>query len=211
MQKLTDSQRTVVVVGLAIIVLFIACYLFRGWLRVTIVPNATTMMHGQTLQRDMDAETAALQDPLKLLGYSQIDVTRSTCVMQSAQGFRETLSCTSSLHAYTEMPKDAAGKAALNRNAEKLQTLLQQRSWEGEYTDTAQTMSLKRLVHNLNEGIDYTPDAAYMKTVGNMQCLMDTSTAFSSPKPAAMSTTISCSRLLMPFGHMQEHSMFYGN
>lgn len=211
LKQFTTTQVRVLTVLAVIVTVGILGYVSRGWLRVTIVPNAATMLHGQTLQRDMDAELAALQEPLTLLGYSNVDATRSKCIMQTAQGFRESLSCTSSLHAYSETPRDAAGKATLNSNAQKLQTLLQQRSWEGEYTDTAQVMSLTRLVHNLNDGIDYTPDAAYMKTIGNMQCIMDTTTAFSSPKPAAMSTTISCSRILMPFGHMQQRGMLYDN
>lgn len=97
----------------------------------------------------------------------------------------------------------------MNAEAEKTLGLLKSNGWSGEYGTKSIYTSLVTLVKNVNSGIDYTPDAAYEKTIGDINCLFDSNTAFSSPKPPAISSNLYCTREVYMFGKPNVEDIFY--
>ncbi len=188
-----------IVPGVVALVLTLG-FLFRGWVRVTVVPKTVTAMYGGSIQHAVDDELNKLQNPLEALGYKNIEKKPVRCVLGYTKGFTTEINCGVEFSAYYEVSQNEADKANLSKNAEKLQALLQQNGWDGEYGDMGDYTSLKKLVSNINNGIDYTPDASYQKDIGSVHCLFDSNTAFSSPKPAAISSHIFCSRTFDMFG-----------
>jgi hypothetical protein len=103
-----------------------------------------------------------------------------------ASRFHTKIFCSSVYKAYSD--KVASLSPDLGVRAARLDALLKANGWQGGNT------TLTTLGQNIAKGIDWTPDAAYAKQFGKIFCLADFNTAFSKPKPPAMSGNISCSR-----------------
>ena len=189
-------------VGVSLFVgLVLLAFLVRGWLRMTMLPKTIQTVHGNRAEKISKKEIAQeLQKPFELLGYTDMELVLGDCYTVFAQGFRTEVSCIYDMRAYKVLNQDPRARDELARNAERLQGLLQNAGWEGEYTETGVHNSLKKLVTNLLAGVDYQPDASYRKQFGDVECFLGTNTAFSAPEPPAMATQLSCTRSYGIFG-----------
>lgn len=187
------DYKLLLAVGLVVgFVIFV--FVFRGWVRMTLIPKTIVAVHGNSAHKAFVKETDKLQNPLALLGYKSLESEEGGCSTSLAQGISTQVICSYDVRAYAEIDQDSQSKAGLNANAEKLQNLLLENGWEGEYSDNGVYTSLRKLVSSITAGIDYQPDATYQKQIGHVLCFFHSNTAFSTPKPPAIATQISCSR-----------------
>lgn len=183
------------------LVILLAC-VFRSWMRMTVAPRIVSIAYSPGVQKVAEDELNKLQDPFASLGYKDFEFKSvDSCFTTLANGLRTQVECGYFLRAYAEISANNESKATLNKNAENLQNLLQQNGWQGEYSDSGTTNSLKKLVTSLTAGTDYDPDASYQKKIGSVQCYFHSNTAFSSPQPPAISTRFDCSRTINIFGN----------
>lgn len=185
-----------------IVIIFLGSgFLARSWIRMTLLPEAITVLYKNSVRNTANDEINKLQDPIKLLSYTKLEAKYDLpCTTNLAKGFKTQVDCSYDLRAYRQIDLGPQSVARLNENATKLQTLLKQNGWDGTYIETAPTTSIKLLIKSITSGIDYQPDAAYQKTIGKVHCAIDSETAFSKSKPPAMATQISCSRTFNIFG-----------
>lgn len=170
---------------------------------MTIIPKTIALLYANGVKHHAEKELTKLQDPIKLLGYTSLESTVQGCYTGLAQGVSTQVTCIYTLKAYRAIAQDPQSKANLNANATKLQSLLQQNGWQGEYNETGSYTSLKKLVSSIDSNVDYQPDAAYDKQAGKVKCLIDSTTAFSSPSPPAIATQIFCTRTFNILGTPQ--------
>lgn len=179
-----------VVVPTLVILILIATFLSRGWLRRTVVPSAVNPVYGHPVQATLDKEYDILGKPLDTLGLPSHART-GKCAMIGAQHFKITVDCSYIYKSYSD--KVNGLKPDLGARATTLEASLKNNGWTGGNT------SISTLGQNINKGIDWTPDAAYTKQVGKTFCLADFNTAFSRPKPPALSGMVLCSRTFQLF------------
>jgi len=188
------SRKVRVAVGL-VLILFVLLFLSRGWIRMTGLPRTVKAVYGNSAEEVYKDEMSKLQNPLVLLGYPNVESYRPGCYTMVANGVKTQVDCQYNVRVYRVLDTSPESQKTLNTNAQKLQALLQENGWEGEYSNEGQPYtSLVKLISGVTSDIDYQPDAAYRKRVGDVQCLFDTNTAFSHPEPAAIATQISCHR-----------------
>ncbi len=193
------SKTLIYILG-GILGLLILVFVFRGWIRITVEPKTVSVFYKSNVKKVRDDEAAKLGDPFKALGYSSLQNDTGSCTTDWARGIRTNIVCNYDQNTYQEVPKDQAYKDTLNANAAKLMDKLKQNGWEGQYTDNGEFTSLTKLIRNLTDGIDYTPDASYFKKIGPVECYIQTTTAFSKPEPPAMDTHLTCSRSIYIIG-----------
>lgn len=173
-----------------IVVLADALFLARGWLRVTVVPKTATVVYSHSVQSTLDNAVAELGDPLHKLGYSTVHKTSARCFMVVAQSIHIEMSCYAAYTMYGTVPTTGDAKTNINTAAATIQKLALGRGWTGGGPDN----QLTKLVSSVTSNIDYNPDATYQKHIGSTWCTFSSTTAYSRPKPAAMSSSINCSR-----------------
>ena len=195
------KNRKLLIVFGAALALVVMLFLFRGWVRMTVLPNTVEAVYSNSVQKVYQDEIGKLQDPLASLGYQATSPATARCYTVVANGLKTQVDCSYGYDATQKTPTDTEAKRTLNANAEKLQALLQANGWQGEYSNDGQPYSsLVKLVSSLTSGIDYQPDATYLKQVGNVACIFGNNTAFSQPDPAQITTRISCSRSINILG-----------
>ncbi len=190
LQKFTRWQLItgVVVLGLAL------GFLLRGWLRVTVAPAVVTVTQGRSAKSAFYSEMDKLGQPLTVLGYENVEPLLTGCKLSTAQMLSTSFHCSYTFKAFKEVPTDQAGKDAIIQSAAELQITLQENGWSGEFIESEEYTSLTKLVKNINAGIDYTPDASYLKSVGDVTCLFGSNTAFATPDAPAIASFFTCSR-----------------
>ncbi len=194
------TPRVLIIIAAALVLALAVTYLSRGWIRMTLLPRTVAVISGNGPRKTFEAEFADLQDPFHLLGHPNPELSKDNgCSTSYADGFKTKVNCVWAMNSWYEISQNAADKEALNANAEKLQALLQANGWDGNYGDDEDN-TLKKLLRNITDGIDYYPDATYIKETNGTFCILSTTTAFSSPKPAAINTHMSCSREYNVFG-----------
>jgi hypothetical protein len=195
------KNRKLLIVFGAALALVVMLFLFRGWARMTVLPNTVEAVYSNSVQKVYQDEMNKLQDPLALLGYHVTLPADAHCYTVVANGVKTQVDCSYGYDVSRETPTDMEAKRALNANVEKLQALLQANGWQGEYSNDGQPYSsLVKLVSSITSGIDYQPDATYLKQIGNIECIFGNNTAFSHPNPAQMTTRISCSKSINILG-----------
>jgi hypothetical protein len=180
-----------VLVLLAIIFIGTLAFVGRGWVRETAVPDVLSLPYGRQVKRTLDQQYKNLNQPLSYLGLGTPS-SKNKCGTVYASHFQTDVDCSSIYSAYSD--KVSALSPDLGVRAAKLDLLLKAQGWQGGNT------YLTTLGQNIAKGIDWTPDAAYNKTVGKVTCQADFNTAFSKPKPPAMYGEISCFRDIELFG-----------
>lgn len=197
----SKRMKVIALISAAVILtILVMMFVFRGWLRVTVMPKTADMLHAGKLDKVANDEFAKLQSPLEALGYKNIEKKPATCKLDAAKRFATGFYCLAQSSAYQEINQNASTKETMSANAAKLQKLLEDNGWEGTYTNDTELTSLETLVSNINKGIDYTPDAAYSKTMGNITCIFDSNTSFSSPGAPAIATHYGCGQSLKFLG-----------
>lgn len=208
LKKRSYVKALFVVLGI-LVVLGVLGFVSRGWIRTSVEPKFVEKTYGHTLEKVANNELKKLGDPFNALGYATTTVEGPTCRLATAHKFSTALSCTYTIKAYQETPQADADKKASNEAAIKTQQLLKSNGWDGEYGTKSPYTSLAELVSNINKGIDYTPDAAYTKVIGDVSCLLDSNTAFSSPKAPAIASNMYCSRDVYLFGQPTGDNVLY--
>lgn len=198
-KTISNWLRWFLIIGVSLILLFVASYIFRGWLRVTLVPKVINVTSGNAVTNFASAEIGALGDPFTLLGYDST-TKESECRLVAARGLSTQYECVYVENGWTEILQNSNDKKQLYQSAVNILAALKNNGWEGAYTENEQATSLTTLIRNINDGIDYTPDASYTKASGDINCWISNTTAFSKPKNPAISTNFWCSRTVNVFG-----------
>lgn len=186
-----------VALPLAILIVFLAGYLARGWIRYHAGPVAVRWSVDDT-QKVLNDQMNNLKDPLVRMGITQ-KVKSGDCTLTYANGFTSNYFCG---HAYQGYLSDVRNlKPSLADRATALEISLQTAGWMRGGT------SITQLGSNISKGIDSTPDAAYFKRIGAYTCLLDFSTAFSKPKPPAINGNMACSRSYDILGKTPYHNI----
>lgn len=186
-----------VAVPLAILIIFAAGYLARGWIRYHAGAAAVRWSVDDT-QKVLNDQMDDLKDPLTRMGITQ-KTKSGDCGLTYANGFTLNYFCG---HAYQGYLSDVRNlKPGLADRATALEISLQAGGWMRGGT------SITQLGSNIAKGIDYTPDAAYLKRIGAYTCLLDFNTAFSKPKPPAINGDMACSRSYDILGKTPYHNI----
>lgn len=185
-KKNETFKKPVVFIPLAVVILLLVCYLGRGWIRVTAVPAAVQLTYGRQVQNTLNKDYNSLK-PFDTLGMANVKST-DKCRLLYAKNFKIMVDCTSSYSSFSDKLSPGLGARAKN-----LGNSLKNSGWQSGIT------TIETLGQNIGQGIDWTPDAAYMKQAGKTFCLADFNTAFSKPKPPALNGSVSCSRLVEIF------------
>lgn len=181
--------------GIVIVVILLSVFLVRGWVRMTITPKAIQTVYGNQAEKVYQDEVVGkLQDPLALLGYSDVQPLNNGCYTVLANKLKTQVDCQYTIMVGNEVPTTPEGKQTLNDNAAKLQASLQANGWEGEYSNDSEYTSLVKLMSSLTSDIDYQPDATYSKRIGDIECTIANNTAFSLPSVPKFSTRIWCAK-----------------
>ena len=184
----------------SLVVIVLLAFLFRGWFRMTVIPKTIHAVYGNSAEEVLKAEAAKLQDPISLLGFVSEEPNFGGCSTAFAKRISTQVICSYQIPEWREIAQDPQAKADLAANADKLQSLLKENGWQGEYSEDGTYTSLKKLISSINAGIDYQPDATYQKQIGNVHCYLQSNTAFASPAPPAFATRMFCSRTFNVLG-----------
>jgi hypothetical protein len=185
------KHRKLLFMAVIIVLLVAGAYLFRGWLRHTVAPGVVAQTAGRQVQKTTEEQYSKLNNPFTVLGMTSVK-HENKCRLLYAKSFHAEVDCTSSYSSYSD--KVSSLKPDLGQRAALLENYLKANGWTGGNT------TISALGANISKGIDYTPDAAYQKTVGKITCLADFNTAYSKPKPAAIAGSVECSRTFYLFG-----------
>ncbi len=183
-EKQPQKLKKIYLIPLAILILLFLAYLGRGWIRRSLVPTVAGWVYANKLQSTLDKEYNSLQKPFDALGIPNVKKGRG-CNLAHAKHFKITLSCGAEYSAYTD--RVAPDLAA---NSARLSNQFKDQGWSFGNTDVG------TLGKNISQGIDWTPDAAYIKFKGPIACLADFNTAFSKPKPPAINGSVSCNKAI---------------
>lgn len=187
--------------GAICVVVLAAFWLGRGWLRKTATPAVINVFYKNSVQKTYDSEMAKLQNPLSMLGFSDVQPAQTRCRSVVYNGLQNQVDCTVDVQVFGETSQLSGDKATRNNNATKLQSLLQANDWQGEFSNKdVPYSSLLKLVEGVNNGVDYLPDATYQKQLGPVLCTLSTYTAFSKPSAPAISAHVWCVRTVNIFG-----------
>lgn len=188
-----DKQRLLIIGG-SILLFLLALYLLRGWVRMTVIPKAVTVYNNNSVQKAYNQEMTNLQDPFMQLGLSAGHVVMKGCNTSVANELKTQVVCNYQVRAWAVVDTSSEGQEKLKNQAARVQSLLQQNGWQGEYTDTGDYTSLTKLVSSLNSSIDYQSDASYQKQIGDVSCMLSANTAYSEPDPVAIAMNVFCTR-----------------
>lgn len=187
-------SRKLVAILCVVLIMAAVLYLLRAWVREAVLPATIKTIYGNSVERTYREEINKLGNSLSALGYQSAETAAGKCYRVVANKFSTQIECRHDVNTYKQIDTKPEAKKNLVADAEKLQVLLKENGWNGEYSSDAQYSSLTKLVSSITEGIDYQPSAYYEKQVGNVLCQFTTYTAFMSPEPPSMSSHISCSR-----------------
>jgi len=152
-------------------------------------------------ERSVKEELAPLRASLTALGFTNLSELDTKCA--TTQPPEPTVNpqhpndipdapipvfeCSSGVNRYVVLPADAAGKTAFIRQAQELSRTLRANGWTSreDYPTVPWFQSVAG-------GVDYQPDQLNTKNIGNVHCMVDFFTAFSKPKPPAISLQASC-------------------
>lgn len=166
---------------------------------MTVAPKTVGLFYASSVQKTFDEQNSALQIPLSYLGYPEVKPTKN-CSTSLANGLKTQVDCQVSIRLTRQLSEGTVDNKTLLEHAKKIQDRLKANGWQGEYSDNAETTSLVRLITSLTSGIDYQPDATYIKKMNGVDCMFQTVTAYSKPDPAAMSSQLTCYRTVNVFG-----------
>ncbi len=185
------NYKTPLIILIIVVVVVALGTIFRGWLRVTVIPKTVEAFYLSGVNNTYDKESLALENPFTALGYS--NPTKSDkCSLEAAQSFHTAVDCTDSQQAYTKLPTDAASQTKVQQQAASLQSMLGTNGWQGG----SNGVTLTSLVDGTAKGIDSSPDAFYQTTDGNNVCIFDTTIAYSHPQPPAIRSLFTCDRVV---------------
>lgn len=194
MNKLaTISNKRLLIGGVSVgVVLLVAAI---GIWRNNIVSGVATLVYASSVRSTTIDQKNKLGDPFVKLTGANPKVTNSCSTWRSG-AFAMQVSCATSIQAYTKLDQSAEGKTKALQSVEAVTAALKQQGYQAG----SNGVTLESLVAGTYEGKDYSPDAAYQKTVGKDVCLFDVTVAYSNPATPAINMTLSCGHAVYPFG-----------
>ena len=189
--KLSHNSKTILISFIALIVILVLVFLFRGWFRATVIPKTLGIFYSNGVVDTHKREVGDLSNPFESLGFIVPKISH-TCNLQQAQSIHVEIDCSTNQEGYTKLPTSPAGVANIQKQASILQATLKSQGWQGG----GNGITLTSLINGTAHGIDYSPDAFYQKVIGNTNCIFDTMISYSNPQPPAIRTSFSCSRTI---------------
>ena len=186
-----NTFKLIMWIGGIIIVLMMLAFLFRGWLRVTVIPKTTGIFYLHSVDTTFMDQSKLLNDPITSLGLPAGSKDKA-CNLQQAQRLHTQVLCSVAEQSYAKLQHMATAE----QQAAQLQAKLASSGWQGG----SNGVTLTSLIDGIAQGKDYSPDAYYEKVVGNNDCVFDTMIAYSNPQQPAIRATFSCDRTINIFG-----------
>lgn len=192
------TRRNVLLAVLACVVAFAAMYLiFDG-------PKVVKRYYVKSqLQKTFNAETSKLGDPLKTLGFSDINTVKASCVKPQTEDYElmantensnidyeiKNYECSVSQQSYMVIGKDKAAKDQLISSAQQLEDKLVQNEW-----NLRDDIDMSKWFKDVTNGVDYLPDHTEVKTVSdkNTTCSLSFTVAYSQPADPAINVVYDC-------------------
>ena len=183
------------IVGGAIVICLLALFLFRGWVRATVIPKTTSLFYLSEVTSTLDSQSKDLSNPLSTLGFTNITKS-NTCNLELAQSYRTEVDCQTSNQSYIKLPATATGLNNEMQRVTQLQSSLTAQGWHAG----SNGVTLTSLVGGIIQHKDYSPDANYEKIINRNDCVFDVMIAYSNPQPPALRATFSCDRTVDVLG-----------
>jgi hypothetical protein len=171
-----------------------------------ILAGTDNILYGRSIHATTASENVRIGDPFQLLtGTSPKFI--SGCMTQSMYASKPEVNCTSTAQAYTKLGQTAADKAKVLNEVATITSALKAQG----YTAGSNNVTLMSLVAGTYKGIDWSPDAAYMRNIGKDSCLFDTTIAYSNTahQQPAIHMSLFCDRILAPFGEPTSPQAIY--
>lgn len=178
-------------IGSVIIMLMLLAFIFRGWLRVTVIPKTTGLFYLHSVDTTFTEQSKLLYNPISSLGLPD-SAKDASCNLQQAQRLHTEVDCSVSQLSYAKLQN----VHTVEQQAAQLQTRLTNNGWHGG----GNGVTLTSLIDGIAQGKDYSPDAYYEKVVNKDDCVFDVMIAYSNPQPPAIRGTFSCDRTINIFG-----------
>jgi hypothetical protein len=178
-----------------VVVLIVALFLGRGWVRFALIPDAATPVYNHSIQHELTTQNANLLFPYSLLGI-RTSPSSTTCSLELAKSIHTQIYCQASLSGYTKLARTISGEATAEKAASGIQSTLGTHGWSAG----SNGVTLTSLIDGIYQGKDYSPDAYYEKVTGNYDCTFDTMIAYANPHPPAINSTLMCVRTVNLFG-----------
>lgn len=194
-KKSVASCKVLLLVVLTILIVLILVGFHKSSKKVNIITSSYPS-YVTSLQNTINSAVTNLDDPFTKLGYTSINKKPVKCSLLYSEGATTQLDCSGEYQAYTRTPRNPLGETNLENQAQLLQTLLIVGGWQAG----GNGVTLTSLIDGTYKGIDYSPDAAYLKNINGNSCIFDTDIAYSNPNPTAINSTLSCSRTVSVTG-----------
>jgi len=195
-EKPLDNLKKYLIYTGTLVVIVVLLFVFRGWLRVTVLPKTIGEFYVSGVQTTFNQEFNDLQNPYRLLSFTNPKPASLGCALSQAQSIHTEINCMDDQINWTVLPRSATGIATVQQNAAKLQGLLKAQNWLGG----SNGVTLTSLIDGTAKGIDWSPDAYYEKIVGKTDCVFDTMIGYANPQPPAIRVTLSCDRTVNILG-----------
>lgn len=174
---------TIAVVAAAVVLLFAALFAYFDG-----VAKIKRIYYGYKVRAALDAENQKLKEPLKLLGFTNIEGGDSTCEYAEKYGYPGLpLDCRADLRSYMVF-NDEAQKERTISAAEELSKLLEANGWKRGSSD----YEISKWFKDVTSGTDWNADAYHYKYFDNTYCVLDFFVAYSNPKPPAVNAVFLC-------------------
>ena len=180
-------------VSIAVIVLAVAVGIWRN----SIVSGVATLAYASSVRSTATDQRSKLADPFVKLAGADPKVTTSCSTWRSGALDMQMLgNCAASMQAYTKLGQSAEDKTKVLQSVDAVTDALKRQGYQAG----SNGMTLASLVAGTYEGKDYSPDAAYQRTIGKDVCVFDVTVAYSNPATPAINMTLNCGRTMYPFG-----------
>lgn len=140
-----------------------------------------TAYEKERIKRTLTSQIKDLEAPLERMGFSLSNI-KAAC----ERGEGSDLYCNARVNSFVVI---RSTPEELNQQAAQLSDLLNQHGWHQR-----PDYPTKDWFNKISQQVDYQPDQLNTKTVDGMDCTVDFFTAFSKPKPAAVTLSADCSK-----------------
>lgn len=194
-KTLVLNQRNGLLIVLAVVLVLGGMYLALDGPQ-----KVSRMVRGYKIRKTFYSENKALGEPLKSLGFTDIQGGQSKCDEpprdEDGNIFDEYLKngdivfeCQVQQNSYRVFGDDKAAKEQLVTAASALKEKMQQNGWK-----TREDFEMVKWFKDVSGGVDYNPDLYSEKYIEETktQCTLSFTVAYSKPQPAAINAVFDC-------------------
>lgn len=181
---------------LAALSLTASAFVFRKWINVTYTRYK--------IENTISSELKPLESVLSSLGFGNLKELDTNCGYNTYKWEPNLLGgaadithsdgtyfeCSSGIDRYIVVAEGTSNRSELVKHANELSVALQSNGWKSR-----EDLLTVPWFENIAKDVDYQPDQLNTKKVGNFDCIIDFFTAFSKPKPTAISMRAYCTRI----------------